>query len=140
MPEDRKKRRHIEREFGVPFAGEILEPNQWTQTALKKLPSEGPLDLPGLFGRSAPLIVDLGCGNGRFLIGSAVWRPDRDHLGPLSFVMPRGGPISAACTTFASPFAMPSGCWSTIYRYRACPRSIAIIHNRIMNRAKYTCV
>ncbi len=81
MPDERKKRRHIEREFGVPFAGEILVPSQWTQTALKKLPIEGPLDLPALFGRSAPLVIDLGCGNGRFLIGSAVWRPDHDHLG-----------------------------------------------------------
>jgi tRNA (guanine-N7-)-methyltransferase len=25
--------------------------------------------------------VDLGCGNGRFLIGSAVWRPRHDHIG-----------------------------------------------------------
>jgi tRNA (guanine-N7-)-methyltransferase len=81
MPEEPKKRRHIEREFGVPFAGEILDPSHWTQTALKKLPAEGTLDIPDLFGRTAPLIVDLGCGNGRFLLGSAVWRPDRDHLG-----------------------------------------------------------
>jgi tRNA (guanine-N7-)-methyltransferase len=81
MPDERKKRRRIEREFGVPFAGEILAPSQWTQTALKKLPTEGLLDLPALFGRPAPLIVDLGCGNGRFLIGSAVWRQDHDHLG-----------------------------------------------------------
>ena len=79
MPE-KKKRRQIEREFGVPVAGEILDPAQWTQTALKKLP-EGLLALPNLFGRSAPLVVDLGCGNGRFLIGSAVWRPTYDHLG-----------------------------------------------------------
>lgn len=79
-PEE-KKRRHIEREFGVPIAGEILDPEQWTQTALKKLPAEGKLDLPALFGRQGPLVVDLGCGNGRFLIGSAVWRPDHDHLG-----------------------------------------------------------
>jgi hypothetical protein len=43
-----RKRRHIEREFGVPFAGEILDPTQWTQTALKKLPAEGLLDLVGL--------------------------------------------------------------------------------------------
>ncbi len=78
---EKKKRRHIEREFGVPVAGEILDPSLWTQTALKKLPAEGPLDLPGLFGRRAPLVVDLGCGNGRFLLGSAVWRPDHDHLG-----------------------------------------------------------
>ena len=76
-----RKRRHIEREFGVPFAGEILDPAVWTQTALKKLPEEGPLNLAALFGRSAPLIVDLGCGNGRYLLGSGVWRPDFDHLG-----------------------------------------------------------
>jgi len=76
-----KKRRQIEREFGVPIAGEILDPSLWTQTALKKLPAEGLLDLPALFGRQAPLVVDLGCGNGRFLIGSAVWRPHLDHLG-----------------------------------------------------------
>jgi tRNA (guanine-N7-)-methyltransferase len=76
-----RKRRQIEREFGVPFAGEILDSAQWTQTALKKLPDEGLLNLSALFGRSAPLIVDLGCGNGRYLLGSAVWRPDFDHLG-----------------------------------------------------------
>ncbi len=76
-----RPRRHIEREFGVPIAGEILDPALWTQTALKKLPADGPLDLPALFGRTAPLVVDVGCGNGRFLLGSAVWRPDHDHLG-----------------------------------------------------------
>jgi tRNA (guanine-N7-)-methyltransferase len=27
------------------------------------------------------VVLDLGCGNGRFLLGSAVWRPDHDHLG-----------------------------------------------------------
>ncbi len=75
------KKRRIEREFGVPVAGEILEPEQWTHTALKKLPPEGPLDYFALFGRLAPVVLDLGCGNGRFLIGSAVWRPDHDHLG-----------------------------------------------------------
>jgi len=76
-----RRRRHIEREFGVPIAGEVLDPARWTQTALKKLPADGPLNLPALFGRTAPLVVDLGCGNARFLIGSAVWRPDHDHLG-----------------------------------------------------------
>jgi tRNA (guanine-N7-)-methyltransferase len=79
--EPEKKRRRIEREFGVPIAGEILDPSQWTQTALKRLPLSGPLDLKTLFGRSAPLVVDVGCGNGRFLLGSAVWRPEFDHIG-----------------------------------------------------------
>jgi tRNA (guanine-N7-)-methyltransferase len=78
---EKKKRRQIEREFGVPVAGEILDPAQWTQTALKKLPHEGRLDRAAIFGRTAPLVVDIGCGNGRFLLGSALWRPDRDHLG-----------------------------------------------------------
>ena len=76
-----KKPRGVEREFGVPIPGEILDPAQWTQTALKKLPSAGPLDLAALFGRAAPLVVDLGCGNGRFLIGSAIRRPEYDHIG-----------------------------------------------------------
>jgi tRNA (guanine-N7-)-methyltransferase len=76
-----KKRRHIEREFGVPIAGEILDPSQWTQTALKRLPETGPVDWKPLFGRDALVVLDLGCGNGRFLLGSAVWRPEHDHLG-----------------------------------------------------------
>lgn len=80
MPSD-KPRRRIEREFGVPIAGEILGQSLWTQTALKKLPAEGRLDWEQLFGRRAPVVLDLGCGNGRFLIGSAVWRPGHDHVG-----------------------------------------------------------
>jgi tRNA (guanine-N7-)-methyltransferase len=76
-----KERRRIEREFGVPIAGEILDLGQWTHTGLKRLPAEGRLDWESIFGRQAPRVLDLGCGNGRFLIGSAVWRPDHDHLG-----------------------------------------------------------
>ncbi len=75
-----KARRHIEREFGVPIAGEILDPSKWTKTALKRLPV-GPLDYPALFGRTAPIVLDLGCGNGRYLLYSSVWRPDHDHVG-----------------------------------------------------------
>ena len=70
----------IEREFGVPFPGTILPPEQWTQSALKRYP-EGRIRWTDLFGRTAPVVLDLGCGNGRFLIGSAVARPDHDHLG-----------------------------------------------------------
>ena len=95
-----RKRRKIEREFGVPVAGEILDPSQWTQTALKKLPRRAARPATALFGREAPLVLDLGCGNGRFLIGSAVWRPDHDHLGidvcRSSSATPRGAATSAA--------------------------------------------
>ena len=71
----------IEREFGVPFAGSVLEPALWAQTALKKMPGEGRLNWEQLFGRRAPIVLDLGCGNGRFLIGSAWARRGHDHLG-----------------------------------------------------------
>lgn len=71
----------IEHEFGIPIPGEILEPERWAKTALKKLPETGPIDLPAIFGRAAPLVVDLGCGNGRYLLSSAIARPDFDHVG-----------------------------------------------------------
>lgn len=75
-----QSRRGVEHEFGVPFAGEILDPAQWAQTALKKMP-EGQLNWAELFGRVAPVVLDLGCGNGRYLISSAWNRRDHDHLG-----------------------------------------------------------
>jgi tRNA (guanine-N7-)-methyltransferase len=70
-----------ETDFGVPIPGEVLSQDQWARTALKKLPPPEPLDWEALFGRSAPLILDLGCGNGRFVISSALARPECDHLG-----------------------------------------------------------
>jgi tRNA (guanine-N7-)-methyltransferase len=71
----------VEREFGVPYAGRILEPSLWTQTALKSFPTEGRIVWSELFGRTAPIVLDLGCGNGRYSIGSAFARRDHDHLG-----------------------------------------------------------
>lgn len=71
----------VERELGVPFPGVVVDPAKWTQTALKAMPAEGRLNWAQLFGRTAPVVLDLGCGNGRFLIGSAYTRPDRDHFG-----------------------------------------------------------
>jgi tRNA (guanine-N7-)-methyltransferase len=34
-----------------------------------------------VFGRTAPRIVDVGCGTGSFVLDSAAAHPDRDHLG-----------------------------------------------------------
>ena len=70
----------IELEFGVPIPGRILPPEQWAKTALKKVPL-GLLDWQALFGRRAPVVIDIGCGNGRSTLGSAVARPEVDHLG-----------------------------------------------------------
>lgn len=70
----------VEHEFGVPIPGRILPPEQWARTAIKRLPEEGPLDFAAIFGRSAPLVLDLGCGNGRYTLLSALARPDHDHF------------------------------------------------------------
>ncbi|HEY3787340.1 MAG TPA: methyltransferase domain-containing protein [Urbifossiella sp.] len=75
------KNPEIEREFGVPFPGRILDSTKWTRTALKEMPAEGRLNWRELFGRVAPVVLDLGCGNGRSTIGSAITRPNCDHLG-----------------------------------------------------------
>ncbi len=40
-----------------------------------------PLDLRKIFGRAAPLEVDLGCGDGSFLAALAERNPERDFLG-----------------------------------------------------------
>jgi tRNA (guanine-N7-)-methyltransferase len=68
-------------DYGVPIPGEILPPEQWARTAIKRLPPPGPLDWRAVFGREAPLVLDLGCGNGRFILGSALARPEIDHVG-----------------------------------------------------------
>ncbi len=70
----------IEEEFGVPIPGRILAESEWARTAIKRLPPTGPLDVAAIFGRSAPLIIELGCGNARFTLASAIARPDFDHM------------------------------------------------------------
>lgn len=69
----------IEHEFGVAIPGRILPVEQWARTALKRLPP-GPLNWEAIFGRVAPVVLDLGCGNGRYTLHSALTRPDFDHL------------------------------------------------------------
>ncbi len=67
-------------EFGVRVPGKVLPEDQWARTAIKKLPPPGPLDFAAMFGRTAPIVLDLGCGNGRSTLCSALARPDHDHL------------------------------------------------------------
>lgn len=66
-------------EFGVAFPGVVLPRERWSRTGYR---DDGkPFDWERIFGRTAPRVVDLGCGNGRYLIGSALLRPSHDHLG-----------------------------------------------------------
>ncbi len=79
----------VEYEFGVAIPGRILPPERWARTAVKRLPEAGPLDFAAIFGRTAPLVLDLGCGNGRYTLLSALARPDYDHfaIDPLPVVI-----------------------------------------------------
>ena len=71
----------VDEDYGVPIPGCVLPQDQWARTAIKRLPPPGPLDPQAIFGRRAPLVLDLGCGNGRFIIVSALARPECDHIG-----------------------------------------------------------
>ncbi len=70
----------IEEEFGVPIPGEILPEGEWARTAIKRLPPPGPLDFEAMFGRVAPVVVELGSGNGRYTLLSGLNRPTHDHF------------------------------------------------------------
>ncbi|MDR3639294.1 MAG: methyltransferase domain-containing protein [Isosphaeraceae bacterium] len=70
----------VEEEFGVPIPGAILPEADWARTALKRWPLP-PLDWDAVFGRSAPVVLDLGCGNGRYTLSSALARPEWNHFG-----------------------------------------------------------
>jgi tRNA (guanine-N7-)-methyltransferase len=71
----------MDEERGVPFPGEVVVPELRTHARVS-VPRGGFFDWERSFGRSsAPRVVDLGCGNGRYLIGSALARPTHDHLG-----------------------------------------------------------
>lgn len=77
---DTSRRMNIDDDYGVPIPGEVLPPAQWARTAIKKLPPPGALDWRVIFGRTAPVVLDLGCGNGRYTLASAIERPNCDHI------------------------------------------------------------
>ena len=72
-----------------------MRTNKRTFPAVELVPENllEPLDLDELFGRSAPVEVDLGCGDGTFLAALAEQDPERNFLG----VERSPGRIRGAC-------------------------------------------
>jgi len=118
----------IEYEMGIPIPGKILEPTDWAKTAIKKLPPLGVLDFEAIFGRKAPIVLDLGCGNGRFVLSSALRRREMDHLGldilpmVIRYATRRGNQRGLHNTRFAV-----CGAYGFLEHYVA-PESITEIH------------
>lgn len=69
----------LENDWGVPLPGPLVAGEQLADTHLARLPL-GVLDATAVFGRQAPLIVDLGCGNGRSTILGAQEQPTANFL------------------------------------------------------------
>jgi tRNA (guanine-N7-)-methyltransferase len=66
----------------VPFPGSVLPREQWSRTRVGLGATGQAFDWGAAFGRlDARRVVDLGCGNGRYLIASGLARPGHDHLG-----------------------------------------------------------
>jgi len=59
----------------------VLPRELWTRTRAQLGEPGKRFDWERVFGRRAPRVVDLGCGNGRWLVASALARPEVDHLG-----------------------------------------------------------
>src|SRR5262245_50749294 len=113
---------------GVPFPGVVLPREQWARTRVGLGERGKAFDWRAVFGRDAPRVLDLGCGNGRYLIGSAVRRPERDHLGielvpqAVKFASLRAGQRGLSHCKFA---------WgdATEFVVERCPRaSVAEVH------------
>ena len=83
MPDSTHQKRSI-RSF-VRRAGRLTPPQQnalnelWPDAAIEY--SDDLLDLPSIFGRTAPVVLEIGFGNGETLVQQAAERPDRDFIG-----------------------------------------------------------
>ena len=65
----------------VPFPGRVLPRERWTRTRVGLGTPGRRFDWDEVFGRRARRVLDLGCGNGRYLVASGLARPEADHLG-----------------------------------------------------------
>jgi tRNA (guanine-N7-)-methyltransferase len=72
-------RSFVRREGRITWAQEEAFTRLWPRYGIE--PAALPLDPAAVFGRRAPLVVEIGFGNGDHLLASAQARPDTDFLG-----------------------------------------------------------
>ena len=72
-------RSYVRREGRMTAAQSRALETLWPQYGIE--PDESPLDLKNVFGRSAPVILEIGFGNGEALLAMAAAHPGRDYLG-----------------------------------------------------------
>ncbi len=72
-------RSYVRREGRITSAQEEALEQLWPRYGID--PAGVLLDLPAIFGRQAPLVVEIGFGSGDHLLASAKGRPDSDFLG-----------------------------------------------------------
>ena len=114
-------------DHGLPCPGEVVPPERRTRARLS-LPKDAHFDWAAAFGRDGPRVLDLGCGNGRFLIGSAIRRPDFLHLGvdlvpqAIQHAARRAGERGLENASFAWVDAR------RVLRHRLQPRSVRELH------------
>src|ERR1044072_449435 len=87
-----------------------------------------PLDFEALYGNQAPLEVDLGCGDGSFLVAAAATKPERNFLGVERLV----GRVRSACQKVSRSGLTNARVLRCEISYTAChllpAGSVAVIH------------
>ncbi len=79
-PQRRLVRSYVRREGRITTAQQLALEQFWPRYGIDW--QDGmQLDLPQIFGRSAPIALEIGFGNGEALLHSAAMHPEQDHLG-----------------------------------------------------------
>lgn len=72
-------RSYVRREGRMTAAQQRALETLWPEFGIE--PAESPLDLKRVFGRVAPVTLEIGFGNGEALLAMAAAHPERDYLG-----------------------------------------------------------
>jgi tRNA (guanine-N7-)-methyltransferase len=75
----RRVRSFVRREGRITQAQKDALERLWPRWGIE--PPEAPLDFPAIFGRVAPLVIEIGFGNGDYLLSRAQAEPQKNFLG-----------------------------------------------------------